>query len=175
MRIISGTHKGKKIQAPTKLPIRPTTDRAKEGLFNILHRFDLNQVQVLDLFAGTGNISYEFASRGAKQVTAIDQNRHCIQFIQKTALELEMNITAIQAETLPFLSQQKTSYDLIFADPPYDFEFDVYTQMTELTASLLNPKGILIIEHDKHIDLSRIKGFTENRNYGNNVFSFFSF
>ena len=176
MRIISGHHKGRKIRAPKNLPVRPTTDRAKEGLFNILqHRFDLHQVQVLDLFAGTGNISYEFASRGATQVTAIDQNRHCIQFIQKTALELEMNITAIQAETLPFLSQQKTSYDLIFADPPYDFEFDVYTQMTELTASLLNPKGILIIEHDKHIDLSRIKGFTENRNYGNNVFSFFSF
>ena len=86
-----------------------------------------------------------------------------------------MNISAIQAETLPFLSQQKTSYDLIFADPPYDFELDVYTKMTELTAGSLNPDGILIIEHDKHIDLSQIKGFSEKRSYGNNVFSFFSF
>jgi 16S rRNA (guanine966-N2)-methyltransferase len=176
MRIISGQHKGRKIRAPKNLPVRPTTDRAKEGLFNILqHRFDLNQVQVLDLFAGTGNISYEFASRGAASVTAIDQNRHCVQFIQNTATALEMSISAIQSGTLEFLKQQKATYDLIFADPPYDFELEVYTKMIALTESLLSPEGIFIVEHDKHIDLSQIKGFNDNRTYGNNVFSFFSF
>ena len=85
MRIISGKHKGRKIIAPKQLPVRPTTDRSKEALFNIIqHRFEFSQIQVLDLYAGTGNISYEFASRGAAQITAVDQNRFCIQFIQKT-------------------------------------------------------------------------------------------
>ena len=93
MRIISGTHKGRRITAPKKLPSPPTTDRSKEGLFNILqHRLDFETLNVLDLFSGTGNISYEFASRGVAKITAVDQNRHCVNFIKTTALDLELNI-----------------------------------------------------------------------------------
>ena len=89
MRVISGVHKGRRIQAPKNLPVRPTTDRSKEGLFNILqHRLDFKSIKVLDLFAGTGSISYEFSSRGTKYVSAIDQNKSCVQFIQKTATAL---------------------------------------------------------------------------------------
>ena len=106
MRIISGTHKGRRISAPKKLPVRPTTDRSKEGLFNILqHRMDLKSLEVLDLFSGTGNISYEFASRGVKKILAVDQNRHCINFTQKTAAELELDINCLQGESITFLEK----------------------------------------------------------------------
>ena len=176
MRIISGHHKGRKIQAPKNLPVRPTTDRAKEGLFNILqHRIDLPSIQVLDMFAGTGNISYEFASRGAPFITALDQDKKCCQFIQKTATALEMNIATIQGDTFHFLNQKTASFDLVFADPPYDFEIEVYTKMVASTKAILRPEGLLIVEHDKHVDLSKVSGFSFARNYGNNVFSFFSF
>ena len=104
MRVISGVHKGRRIQAPKNLPVRPTTDRSKEGLFNILqHRLDFKSIQVLDLFAGTGSISYEFSSRGTKHVSAIDQNRSCVQFIKKVSIDLEMKIIAIQEECFRFL------------------------------------------------------------------------
>ena len=116
MRVISGVHKGRRIQAPKNLPVRPTTDRSKEGLFNILqHRLDFKSIQVLDLFAGTGSISYEFSSRGTKHVSAIDQNRSCVQFIKKVSIDLEMKIIAIQEECFRFLEQNSISYDLIFA------------------------------------------------------------
>ena len=113
-RIISGSCKGRRIQAPKKLPVRPTTDRAKEALFNILlNQLDFDGARLLDLYAGTGNISYEFASRGAAQITAVDQNRFCIQFIQKTTAGLELNITAIKEDSQRFIEQNKNKYDLI--------------------------------------------------------------
>tara|TARA_B100000497_G_C7308032_1_gene207845 strand:- start:6 stop:536 length:531 start_codon:yes stop_codon:yes gene_type:complete len=174
MRVISGVHKGRRIQAPKNLPVRPTTDRSKEGLFNILHhRLDFKNIQVLDLFAGTGNISYEFSSRGTKHVSAIDQNRNCVQFIKKVAIALEMKIIAIQEECFRFLEQNSISYDLIFADPPYNFEIDDYKKIILLSKKCLSKKGFVIIEHFKQIKLSEIQGFSFDRVYGNNVFSFF--
>ena len=176
MRVISGIHKGRRILAPKNLPVRPTTDRSKEGLFNILqHRLDFKSIQVLDLFAGTGSISYEFSSRGTKHVSAIDQNRSCVQFIKKVSIDLEMKIIAIQEECFRFLEQNSISYDLIFADPPYNFEIDDYKKIILLSKKSLSKKGIVIIEHFKQIKLSEIQGFSFDRVYGNNVFSFFNY
>ena len=111
MRIISGTHKGRRIAAPKNLPVRPTTDRSKEGLFNILqHRLEFDTLSVLDLFSGTGNMSYEFASRGVSNITSVDQNSNCIHFIQKTSTELSLNINSIQSESTLFLKKSMDSF-----------------------------------------------------------------
>lgn len=177
MRIISGQHKGKRITAPKKLPIRPTTDFAKEALFNILNnRFHFNNLEVCDLFAGSGNISYEFGSRGAGPVTAVDENFECIKFIKKTADELELNIIPIKSDVFKYLEKAPVKVDIIFADPPYDFDATALSRIVTLTfeRELLKPDGELIIEHSKRIDLSHNEQFVEIRKYGNSVFSFFS-
>ncbi len=177
MRIISGTHKGKKIIAPKNLPVRPTTDFAKEGLFNILrNRLDLNDLEVLDLFSGTGNMSYEFASRGASKITAVDSYFGCVKFIQKTAQELSFPITSIKANVFTYLDKTSQTYDLIFADPPYVFEVEQFEEMVRkiFQNNLLKRDGIFIIEHPKQTDLTEIIGFQEFRKYGGSVFSFFT-
>ena len=124
MRIVSGTHKSKRIYAPKNLPVRPTTDMAKESLFNILNNdYYFDEIRVLDLFSGTGNISYEFASRGTQQILSVDQNLNCIRFIQKTAEELGFKaITTLKADVFEFVTKHKQEYDVIFADAPYDIE-----------------------------------------------------
>ena len=104
MRIISGTHKGRRIIAPKKLPVRPTTDRSKEALFNILqHQYDWSSIRVLDLFSGTGSISYEFASRGVTEIFSVDKNSSCIKFIQHTAEKLDFEINTMQSDALKYL------------------------------------------------------------------------
>ena len=174
MRIISGIHKGRKIVAPKKLPVRPTTDRSKEALFNILqHQMDFSELSVFDLFAGTGSISYEFGSRGVAQLTAVDKNRHCIQFIQNTSNALSLDIAVVLKDYLTFLENDKSKYSLIFADPPYAFEFDTYKSLVDLAQKRLDKEGQLIIEHFNKIDLSSVKGFDYSRNYGSASFSFF--
>ncbi|MEC7068304.1 MAG: RsmD family RNA methyltransferase, partial [Bacteroidota bacterium] len=116
MRIISGTHKGRRLVVPKKLPVRPTTDRSKEGLFNILqHKSDLKNTSVLDLFSGTGSISYEFVSRGVNNITAVDQNKNCIDFIRMTSESLKLKIQVTQMDTKKYLSSVKTQFDIIFA------------------------------------------------------------
>lgn len=177
MRIISGIHKGRRFQAPKSLPVRPTTDMAKEGLFNILtNRYHLPDLIVLDLFSGTGNISLEFASREVQEITAVDQNHKCIDFIYKTSNELGMNITTIKKDGFRFLEQTKHSYDIIFADPPYKFEKKQLEQLCDLVFEneLLLNDGVLIIEHSPQNDLSDVNNFQENRKYGSSVFSFFA-
>ena len=116
MRIISGSHKGKRLFAPKKLPVRPTTDRSKEALFNILqHQYDWSSIRVLDLFAGTGNISYEFSSRGVNEVFSVDKNSHCIKFIKQTAEKLDFRINAIRIDALEYLlSINSVNFDVIF-------------------------------------------------------------
>jgi 16S rRNA (guanine(966)-N(2))-methyltransferase RsmD len=121
MRIISGSLKGRRITAPKKLPVRPTTDRSKEALFNILTNwYEFSEIRVLDLFSGTGNISYEFGSRGVQDIVAVDQNKHCSRFIEQTATALGLNIDVVCKNTFDFLSKPHQSFDVIFADPPYD-------------------------------------------------------
>lgn len=177
MRIVSGTHKGKKIIAPKKLPVRPTTDFAKEALFNILNnRINLGELRVLDLFAGTGNISFEFASRGAKDIISVDSHFGCVKFIQKIAEELKMPIETVKADVFKYLKVTHAPLDLIFADPPYNFELEQLQEIVQKTFSngLLKENGLLIIEHTKHHDLSSLPHFDEARRYGSSVFSFFS-
>lgn len=176
IRIISGTHKGRRIQAPRNLPVRPTTDRSKEALFNILaNRLDWESTRVLDLFAGTGNISYECASRGSMAVTAVDAHPGCVAFIEKTAEQLEMPIQALRQDALRYLERNRQSYDLIFADPPYSFSEQQLAGLVEtcLAGQHLAGEGLLVVEHIKQADLSGLPGFQEARHYGQSVFSFF--
>ncbi|GAA4324566.1 16S rRNA (guanine(966)-N(2))-methyltransferase RsmD [Pontixanthobacter gangjinensis] len=176
MRIISGSHKGRRITAPAKLPVRPTTDVAKEALFNILNNYyHISSVSVLDLFSGTGNISYEFAARGAETITAVDANYDCVKFIKKTSAELEFPITTIKSDVFKYLAKAPVKADIIFADPPYDIKKEDFARIPELVFAnqLLKEDGQLIIEHSKHTDLSDLEHFTESRKYGNSVFSFF--
>lgn len=178
MRIISGKFKGKRLLAPKKLPVRPTTDFAKEGLFNILrNRYDLDSVSVLDLFSGTGNISFEFVSRGVMDITAVDVHKGCARYIERVSRELDMEINVVQSEVIRFLNRSSRKYDLIFADPPYDFSREQLEEIVQicLKQELLTAEGNLILEHSKHLDLSSVEGFEELRKYGGSVFSFFGF
>ncbi len=176
MRIISGTHKGRQIKAPNKLPVRPTTDMAKEALFNILNNhYYFEDLTVIDLFSGTGNIGYEFASRGTKHILCVDDDPGCIQFIAKTAQELGFTMETQRSDVFKFLTQHTAKADIIFADPPYKLSLEEFTKITELVFrnSLLADQGTLIIEHPKQLDFSGIDNFKRARKYGGSVFSFF--
>ena len=177
MRIISGSHKGKRIQAPKNLSARPTTDMAKEALFNILNNnVYFEGLEVLDLFAGTGNISYEFASRGAAYITAVDRDPKCVAFIAKTTKGLNFPIKTIKSDVFGFLKKINNSYDIIFADPPYNLSAEEFVKIVHLVfeRGLLSKDGVLILEHSKHTDLSTTINFKESRKYGGSMFSFFS-
>ncbi len=176
MRIISGKHKGKRISAPKKLPVRPTTDMAKEALFNILNNhYYFDQISVLDLFAGIGSISFEFASRGTGTITSVDQNIGCIKFSNKINDEIQTDIQTIKSDVYSFLEKTGQKYDVIFADPPYDFTEDKFQSIANLVFKneMLNKGGMLIIEHSKFTDLSDKPEFLNSKKYGGNVFSFF--
>ncbi len=176
MRIISGIHKSRKIVAPKNLPVRPTTDMAKESLFNILNNhFYFDEVSVLDLFAGTGNISYEFASRGTEQITSVDQDFGCIKFINQTAEKFDMPINTIKSDVFKFLEKTTQKANIIFADPPYAFSAELFSKIPELVFqnNLLLEDGLLIIEHSKHTDLSNLNHYDYSKSYGGNKFSFF--
>ncbi|KAA3622267.1 MAG: methyltransferase domain-containing protein [Flavobacterium sp.] len=176
MRIVAGKFKGKRIIAPKKLPVRPTTDFGKEALFNILNnRYDFCEIRVLDLFAGTGNISYEFASRGTEDIVSVDTHYGCVRFIQRTAEELEIEIKTVKSDVFKYLDVSQLPYDIIFADPPYNFELsELETLITKCFENdLLKEGGSLIIEHSKHINLEEQAHFSEFRKYGGSVFSFF--
>ncbi|WP_297694160.1 16S rRNA (guanine(966)-N(2))-methyltransferase RsmD [uncultured Eudoraea sp.] len=176
MRIISGSHKGRRINAPRGLPVRPTTDMAKEALFNILNNnYYFEDLKVLDLFSGTGNISFEFASRGSKEIVAVDKDYRCIKFIAKTANELDFNISAIKNDVFKFIEKVTLNFDIIFVDPPYSFTVDDCSRIASIIfeRQLLNDNGILIIEHSKHTDLSALEHFKYMKKYGGSIFSFF--
>lgn len=176
MRIISGTHKSRRIQAPKNLPVRPTTDISKEALFNILvNNFDLQDVLVLDLFAGTGNITYEFASRGATGVVSIDLELRCVDFIRKTAKELGFEgVLSFRSDAFRFLSKTENTYDIIFCDPPYELEGVEEIPKTVMDRKLLKEDGWLILEHSRDYDFSNLPGFHQKRKYGKVNFSIFN-
>ena len=178
MRIISGQFKSRRIIAPPHLPVRPTTDRAKEALFNILyHQYQLSELKVLDLYAGIGSISFEFASRGTSDITAVDQNKGCTNFISSTAEKLGIDINVKTQEVFKFLETSSSlPYDIIFADPPYDLSDNEFKTLIDLVFNLnhLNKNGIFILEHSKHTDLSSHPFFDQKRTYGHSVFSWFS-
>ena len=178
MRIISGQYKGRRINPPKKLPVRPTTDMAKEALFNILNnQYYFDEISVLDLFAGTGSISYEFASRGTEHITAVDEDFGCIKFINETTEMFEMPITVIRNDVFKFLESASSQFTLIFADPPYAFTDEQFGKIAELIFAnkVLEDDGLLVIEHSKHTDLSRLEHFSYSKHYGGSVFSFFEY
>lgn len=176
MRIISGKYKGRRLSPPKNLPVRPTTDMSKEALFNILNNhFNFTELSVLDLFAGTGNISFEFASRGSQPIVSVDADFGCISFIKKTTEEFEFNITAIKSDVFKFLEKTKGKYDIIFADPPYgmtQIEFEKIV-LVAFEKELLSEDGMMIVEHSKHTKLNHLVQFSFQKNYGGSTFSFF--
>lgn len=174
MRIISGKNKGRKIIPPQHLPVRPTTDLGKESLFNILNNyFFFEQVAVLDLFAGTGNISLEFASRGAQQVIAVDHFSACVAFISKMCNTLQYNnLTVLRADAFQFVKRCRQSFDIIFADPPYDMEGLEIIVDEVFKNNLLKKDGWLVLEHSKVHDFSMHPNFFEHRKYGKLNFTF---
>lgn len=176
MRIISGSQRGRKIKAPKKLPVRPTTDLAKESLFNILNNnYYFDAISIIDLFAGTGNIAFEFASRGTQEIHAVDNNYHCVKFIDKTSASLGFTIKSYKSEVSKFLEKTPLTWDIIFADPPYDMDLKKFIEIINIAfeRKLINQNGLLIIEHSKHMDLSENIFFNHSKKYGNSVFSFF--
>jgi 16S rRNA (guanine966-N2)-methyltransferase len=163
------------MRVPKGLPVRPTTDFAKEGLFNMLQsRIDFDGISVLDLFSGTGHISLEFASRGAKHVQAVDENFRCVGFLRSVADELDLPVTTLKQDVFSYLRNSAAKYDLVFADPPYDLARIPELHELIFSRALLNEGGLLIIEHGPRTDLSALKGFIQQRKYGNVNFSFFS-
>lgn len=175
MRIIGGQKGGLIIQAPANLPVRPTTDRAKESLFNILqNRFDIEELEVLDLFSGTGNISYEFASRGSQKIVSVDQNANCVKFIKASSQKLGLNqIEVVKQDVFAFLSACSESFDIIFADAPYALPRIGEIPTIVFNRNILKPSGILILEHASSLKFNHMPNFQNERVYGQSCFSFF--
>ncbi len=175
MRVIRGSHRGRIIHPPNNLPVRPTTDLAKESLFNILeNHFFLQDLSVLDLFAGTGSISYEFASRGSKLVVAVDTNLRCIRFITDTSRQLEfITLRTMRVNAFSYLKQTSQKFDIIFADPPYDLEGTELIPGMVFERELLAEEGWLVMEHSREKDFRDQPRFFDQRKYGKVNFSFF--
>ena len=176
MRIISGKYKGRRIFPPKGLPVRPTTDMSKEALFNVLNNhFSFEGLKILDLFAGTGNISFEFASRGSTPITSVDADFGCIKFIKQVAVEYDFNIAATKSDVFAFLERNKTTYNIIFADPPYGLDQKTFEKvvLTVIEKEALQEDGMMIIEHSKYTKLDHLIHFSFKKSYGGSIFSFF--
>lgn len=175
MRIIGGTLGGIRLNPPTNLPVRPTTDIAKEALFNILQQYvDWDGLSCLDLFCGTGNISFELASRGAKEILSVDIHNKCLLYVRDIASKHNLEaIRTRKADVVKFVQSCGDSFDFVFADPPYDI--GVLPQLPELILSngLLNPGGVLVVEHPTMRKLGQHALHVETRKYGNSSFSFY--
>ena len=175
MRIISGTLRGKSIVPPARLQARPTTDFAKENLFNILaNRFDFETSRVLDLFAGTGSISYEFASRGCMHIDCVEMNPLHYAFIKQTTQQFRLTrIHAVRYNVFDFLKICTAQYDIIFADPPFELKGIEAIPDVIFQHHLLLDSGVFILEHAQRYDFGNRPHFKQNRTYGSVCFSFF--
>ena len=176
MRIIGGYHGGRKIHPPAKMPYtRPTTDIAREGLFNILeNNLELTGLKTLDLFGGTGSISYELASRGVTDLTIVEKDPAMYAFIKNTAADLSLsNFKVVKMDVFRFLQQCTEQFDVIFAGPPYALE--TIDDLPKLVAEqkLLKPKGWFILEHTPRNNYEAFPGFATQRKYGTTIFSIF--
>lgn len=179
MRIISGKYGGRKIHPPANMPYtRPTTDIAKEGLFNMLQNqldFEWGEIKTLDLFGGTGAITYELASRGAADLTIVEKDNKMCDFIKKNMEDLKIkNCKLIKSEVFKFLDSCAEQFDFIFAGPPY-----ALGTIDELPAKIINRKlltnsGIFVLEHTPRNNYADFQGFVKQRNYGTTIFSFFT-
>lgn len=176
MRIISGKYKGRRINPPAKMPYtRPTTDIAKEGLFNIIiNNLDIPSLKTLDLFGGTGSISYELASRGAEELTIVEKDPAMFNFIQTNIASLGIdNMKAIKMDVFTFLKQANEKYDFIFAGPPYALKNIEDLPELIFGNELLETEGWFVLEHTPVNDFSEHPFFRTKRNYGTTVFSIF--
>lgn len=176
MRIISGKYKGRRIFPPKGLPVRPTTDMSKEALFNVLNNhFSFEGLKILDLFAGTGNISFEFASRGSTPITSVDADFGCVKFIKQVAAEYDFNIAATKSDVFQFLERNKATYDIIFADPPYALDQKTFDKIVlqVFEKNTLQQDGMMVIEHSKYTKLDHLIHFSFKKSYGGSIFSFF--
>ena len=175
MRIISGTYGGRRLSPPKNITARPTTDFAKESLFNLLqNRMDFEGVDMLDLFAGTGGIGIEFVSRGAREVTAVELAHTQQNFIIQTCKQLGIhNLQVIRGDVFKFLNTCHIRYDFIYADPPYALDKLPTLPDCILSRDILKEGGWLVIEHGKDTDFSLHPRHVETRRYGSVHFSFF--
>ncbi len=175
MRIIGGQHQRRHIKPPDGLPVRPTTDKAKEALFNILNNyFYFDEIRVLDLFAGTGSMAFEFASRGATEVVAVENNTKCVRFIQQVTEQLNFdNLHVLREDVFRFLQACPAEYDIVFADPPYNH--DQITEIPDLVfaSNIVSDNGWLILEHPAEIHFEVHEHFRESRKYSKVNFTFF--
>ena len=175
MRIIGGKYKGRRISPPSGFKARPTTDFAREGLFNVLsNRVDFEEIIVLDLFSGTGSISYEFASRGAGEVHLIERDMKHIAGIRRIIKDIGFtNIRPIHIDVKAYLKTCRVKYDIVFADPPYELGWlkDIPDLVTG--SGVMKDDGFFILEHPRDMSFSDNKSFFEHRNYGGVNFSFF--
>ncbi|MFM2192274.1 MAG: hypothetical protein RLZZ118_1231 [Bacteroidota bacterium] len=177
MRIISGTHGGRRISPPTKMPYtRPTTDIAKEGLFNIIqNNLDIEALNCLDLFGGTGCISYELASRGAKQLTIVEKDTQMFDFIKKTSATLEIeNMQCVKMDVFKYLEACSHQYDFIFAGPPYALKNIDDLPNIIYQKNMLTPEGWFVLEHTPRNAYESFPNFIRAKNYGTTIFSIFS-
>jgi 16S rRNA (guanine(966)-N(2))-methyltransferase RsmD len=175
LRIISGKYKGRRIGPESSFRARPTTDFARESLFNILgNRIDFNNLSVLDLFSGTGSISYEFASRGAIAVHLVEKDKKHISSIKRIINNMDIgNIKVIHIDVMAFLKTCSHKYDIVFADPPFDLPW--LKELPDLVtgAEIIKEGGFFILEHPGSVDFSGHRLFFEHRKYGSVNFSFF--
>lgn len=177
MRIISGTYKGRRFNPPKNITARPTTDFAKESLFNLLNnRMDFEDIDVLDLFSGTGSISLEFVSRGARDVTAVELAHTQQNFILATCRTLGIrNLNLIRGDVFKYLNACRIQFDFIYADPPYDLEAlpTLPDVIFNHATPLLKEGGWFVLEHSDKNDFSQHPHFKEHRQYGSVNFTFF--
>jgi 16S rRNA (guanine(966)-N(2))-methyltransferase RsmD len=175
MRIISGIYRGRQLRPPGSLPVRPTTDYAKEGLFNVLNNLvDYESLKVLDLFTGTGSIAFEFLSRGAAEVVAVDANQRCVDFIKKSASDFgASNLKAVRSNSFVFIKHAYTCFDMIFADPPYDLEGIDRLPDLIIESGLFTTGTMLILEHSARNNFAEHERFQQHRCYGSVNFTFF--
>ncbi len=176
MRIIAGSLKGRIFRVPSNLSARPTTDYAKEGLFNILgNQRGFDELEILDLCSGTGNLAFEFISRGCTSVLAVDKDPKACRWLSKNAHDLSITnqLRVQQMDALKFLERTNQQFDLIFSDPP--FASTMHKAILEITfqRNILREQGLLILEHGSKSNFEQVTNFTQARNFGNVTFSFF--
>ena len=175
MRIISGKYKSRRFDIPKNFKARPTTDFAKENIFNVIgNLLDLEGTSALDLFAGTGSISFELLSRGCREVVCVEKDAAHYAFIKKVKDELKTDqLQTLRADALKYIVSVKRTFDFIFADPPYSLKELPQIPERILSHHLLNPNGIFVMEHPKEYDFSHLPGFSQRRVYGAVNFSIF--
>lgn len=177
MRIVGGTLRGRKFQPPANIPARPTTDLAREGLFNILNNLiDFEGIAALELFSGTGSVSYELASRGAAKIVAVEQDMVSVSFIKKTAATLGIadQLQAVKADVFRYLGAETGRYDLIFADPPYALNAMDELPRIIFEKDLLHEGGLFVLEHDYRHQYEAHAHFLRAKKYGDTIFTFFT-